>query len=84
MSNQKLILALLGAGMLGEAFESYRFAMDASDETTKTNLQSWVLSEFSSNVTHTMVLNPFSLSSLVVMSDQYLCLPRELLDVYIY
>ncbi|KAG1735655.1 hypothetical protein EDD22DRAFT_924654 [Suillus occidentalis] len=43
MSNQKLILTLLGAGMLGEAFESYRFAMDASDETTKTNLQSWVL-----------------------------------------
>lgn len=47
MSNQKLILALLGDGMLGEAFESYRLAMDASDETTKTNLQSCVLSEFS-------------------------------------
>ncbi|KAG2090800.1 hypothetical protein BD769DRAFT_1395733 [Suillus cothurnatus] len=43
MSNQKLILALLGDGMLGEAFESYRLAMDASDETTKTNLQSCVL-----------------------------------------
>lgn len=42
-SNKKLILALLGAGMLGEAFESYRFAMDASDEATKTSLRSWIL-----------------------------------------
>ncbi|KAG1771869.1 WD40-repeat-containing domain protein [Suillus placidus] len=42
-SNKKLIRALLGAGMLGEAFESYRFAMDASDEATKTNLHSWIL-----------------------------------------
>ncbi|KAG2038866.1 WD40-repeat-containing domain protein [Suillus americanus] len=42
-SNKKLILALLGAGKLGEAFESYRFAMDTSDEATKTSLHSWVL-----------------------------------------
>ncbi|KAG1721179.1 WD40-repeat-containing domain protein, partial [Suillus occidentalis] len=44
-SNKKLILALLGAGRLGEAFESYRFAMDASNETTKASLHPWVLSE---------------------------------------
>jgi len=44
-SNEKLILALLGAGRLGEAFESYRFAMNASDEATQTSLHSWVLSE---------------------------------------
>ncbi|KAG2102335.1 hypothetical protein BD769DRAFT_179948 [Suillus cothurnatus] len=42
-SNKKLILALLAAGRLGEAFESYRFAMDASNEATKTSLHSWVL-----------------------------------------
>ncbi|KAG2127419.1 hypothetical protein BD769DRAFT_1775949 [Suillus cothurnatus] len=42
-SNKKLILALLGAGKLGEAFESYRFAMNASNEATKANLHSWVL-----------------------------------------
>jgi tetratricopeptide (TPR) repeat protein len=42
-SNEKLILALLGAGRLGEAFESYRFAMNASDEATQTSLHSWVL-----------------------------------------
>jgi tetratricopeptide (TPR) repeat protein len=42
-SNKKLILALLGAGRLGEAFESYRFAMNASDEPTKASLRSWVL-----------------------------------------
>ncbi|KAG1849037.1 hypothetical protein F4604DRAFT_1935129 [Suillus subluteus] len=40
ISNQKLILALLGAGMLREAFDLYRFAMDASNETTKTSLHS--------------------------------------------
>ncbi|KIK32920.1 hypothetical protein CY34DRAFT_18718 [Suillus luteus UH-Slu-Lm8-n1] len=44
-SNKKLILALLGAGMLGETFESYRFAVDASNETTKTSLHCWVSSE---------------------------------------
>ncbi|KAG2140211.1 uncharacterized protein EDB93DRAFT_682353 [Suillus bovinus] len=44
-SNRQLILALLGAGRLGEAFESYRFAMNASDEATKTSLHSWILSE---------------------------------------
>jgi tetratricopeptide (TPR) repeat protein len=42
-SNKKLILALLGAGKLGDAFESYRFAMNASNEATKANLHSWVL-----------------------------------------
>ncbi|KAG2746843.1 hypothetical protein P692DRAFT_201791673, partial [Suillus brevipes Sb2] len=42
-SNKKLILALLGAGRLGEAFESYRFAMDTSNEATKVSLHSWVL-----------------------------------------
>jgi hypothetical protein len=45
-SNKKLILALLGAGRLGEAFESYRFAMDTSNEATKVSLHSWVLSEY--------------------------------------
>ncbi|KAG2336595.1 hypothetical protein BDR05DRAFT_1005727 [Suillus weaverae] len=39
-SNKKLILALLDAGKLREAFESYRFTMDASDEATKTSLHS--------------------------------------------
>ncbi|KAG1804852.1 uncharacterized protein HD556DRAFT_485881 [Suillus plorans] len=42
-SNKRLIRALLGAGRLGEAFESYRFAMDASADITKTNLRSWAL-----------------------------------------
>ncbi|KAG2114211.1 uncharacterized protein F5147DRAFT_19324 [Suillus discolor] len=44
-SNKKLILALLRAGRLGEAFQSYRFAMNASDEATKTGLHSWILSK---------------------------------------
>ncbi|KAG2359698.1 hypothetical protein BDR07DRAFT_1414458 [Suillus spraguei] len=44
-SNQNLIKALLGAGKLGEAFESYRIAMNASDKATMTSLHSWVLSE---------------------------------------
>ncbi|KAG1906277.1 uncharacterized protein F5891DRAFT_1004825 [Suillus fuscotomentosus] len=44
-SNKRLIRALLRAGRLGEAFESYRFAMDASAEITQTNLRSWALSE---------------------------------------
>ncbi|KAG2093760.1 uncharacterized protein F5147DRAFT_820941 [Suillus discolor] len=34
-SNKQLILALLRAGKLGEAFESYRFAMTASDKATR-------------------------------------------------
>ncbi|KAG2359701.1 hypothetical protein BDR07DRAFT_1414469 [Suillus spraguei] len=44
-SNQNLIKALLGAGKLGEAFESYRIAMNASDKATMSSLHSWVLSE---------------------------------------
>jgi hypothetical protein len=43
--NKKLILALLGAGKLGEAFESYRSAVGASDEATKASLHTWILSE---------------------------------------
>jgi tetratricopeptide (TPR) repeat protein len=42
-SNKKLILALLGAGRLGEAFESYRSAVSASDEATKASLHTWIL-----------------------------------------
>ncbi|KAG2127425.1 hypothetical protein BD769DRAFT_1460493, partial [Suillus cothurnatus] len=42
-SNKKLILVLLGAGKLGEAFESYHFTMNASNKATKANLHSWVL-----------------------------------------
>ncbi|KAG1906278.1 uncharacterized protein F5891DRAFT_557293 [Suillus fuscotomentosus] len=42
-SNKRLIRALLRAGRLGEAFESYRFAVDASADITKTNLRAWAL-----------------------------------------
>ncbi|KAG2341600.1 WD40 repeat-like protein, partial [Suillus weaverae] len=38
-SNEKLCLALLKSGRLGEAFESYRYGMDASDEATRAGLR---------------------------------------------
>jgi len=68
-SNKKLILALLAAGRLGEAFESYRFAMDASNEATKTSLHSWVLSESFKQCYLCYGTNHSSLSSLVVMNS---------------
>jgi tetratricopeptide (TPR) repeat protein len=43
-ANKKLCLALLRARRLGEAFESYRYGMDASDEATRASLHAWILS----------------------------------------
>lgn len=43
-ANEKLCLALLKAGRLGEAFESYRYGMDASDEATRAGLRAWIFS----------------------------------------
>lgn len=43
-ANEKLCFALLKATTLGIAFESYRYAMDASDEATRAGLRAWILS----------------------------------------
>jgi hypothetical protein len=50
-ANKKLCLALLKARRLGEAFESYRYGMDASDEATRASLHAWILSKSFSNAT---------------------------------
>ncbi|KAG1785217.1 WD40-repeat-containing domain protein [Suillus plorans] len=41
-ANEKLCFALLKAGRLGEALESYKYGMDASDEATRSGLRAWI------------------------------------------
>lgn len=67
-ANEKLCFALLKAGRLGEAFESYKYGMDASDEATRSGLRAWIFSKSFSNATYATVLNYPSLSHLVIMN----------------
>ncbi|KAG2358956.1 quinon protein alcohol dehydrogenase-like superfamily [Suillus spraguei] len=46
IANGQLCLALVRAGRLAEAFESYRSMIDASDEITKASLRAWFSSQF--------------------------------------
>lgn len=73
-ANEKLCLALLKAGRLGEAFESYRYGMGASDEATKAGLRAWIFSKSSSNTTHAAILSCLSLRHLTITN----VLPKEI------
>ncbi|KAG2047946.1 WD40 repeat-like protein [Suillus hirtellus] len=41
-ANEKLCFSLLKAGRPGEAFESYKYGMGASDEATRSGLRAWI------------------------------------------
>jgi hypothetical protein len=45
IANRQLCLALVQAGKLAEAFESYRSMMDMSNEATKASLRAWFSGE---------------------------------------
>lgn len=45
IANRQLCLALVRAGRLAEAFESYRSMIDASNEVTKASLRAWFSSQ---------------------------------------
>jgi hypothetical protein len=51
-ANQKRCLALLQAGRLCEAIESYQYIMDVDDITTKANALDWSTGKSSVNKTH--------------------------------
>jgi hypothetical protein len=51
-ANKQQCVALIRAGRLGEALESYLSMMNASDETAKASLRAWFSSQSFSHISH--------------------------------